>query len=162
MKMYVQMSQCLGLLSWKVDGVCEWKWQAMVTHKTAFSSFAVLCERYNLITKIHLFFSPAQTGQRMFSIQYSIVPQFLPVCRVQGLCVGPGAAPHTPGLWQCPAAPFRGTLLSLLCLLHLGFVVVPGESRPWGLSAGTRALPGAAKKGCKETKMNLNVPKCLL
>lgn len=48
------MSWCLGLPSWKVDGVCEWKWQAMVIHKTAFSFFAVLCERYNLITKISL------------------------------------------------------------------------------------------------------------
>lgn len=50
---------------------------------------------------------------------------------------------------------------SMLCLVHLGFLVVIEESRTWGLSAGTRGLPGAMKKGY-ETKMNLNMLKCLL
>lgn len=85
--------------------------------------------------------------------------------------VGPGpcaaAAPHAPGL----AGPCAGGTAQLhpseelcafhVCLLHLGSVVMAGESRPWGLSAYPRALPGAVKKGC-ETKMNLNVPECLL
>jgi len=39
------------------------KWQAMVIHGTAFSVFAGLCERYNLIPQIHLSFS-TRTGGR--------------------------------------------------------------------------------------------------
>jgi len=44
---------------------------------------------------------------------------------------------------------------STLCLVHSAFLVLMGENRPWGLSAGIRGLPGAMKKGY-ETKMNLN------
>lgn len=69
-----------------------------------------------------LLFSQAQTGQRMFSIQYSIVPQFLPVGRVQGAvcgswtlwsssCCSPSPWAGRPVCWwHCPAALFRGTL----------------------------------------------------
>lgn len=179
MKMYVQMSWCLRLLSWKVDGVCEWKWQAMVIHRTAFSSFTVLCERYNLITKIHLsFFHMHRQERGCFPSSTSLYHNFFLSAGSRGLCVGPGprgeavAAPWVPGL----AGPCAGASAS--AWLHpseglCAFQVMPGssglcggggggrENQTWGLSAGTRAFPGAIKKGC-ETKMNLNVPKCLL
>lgn len=39
------------------------KWWAILIHKTAFSSFAVLCERCNLIAKIHFSFSTCPGGR---------------------------------------------------------------------------------------------------
>lgn len=168
------MSWCLRLLSWKVDGVCEWKRQAMVIHKTAFFFFAVLCERYNLITKIHLSFIHMHRQDRgYFPSSTPLCHDFFLSAESRGLYVGPGpcgaaaAAPQAPGL----AGPCAGGTAQLhpsealcafhVCLLHLSLVVVVGESRPWALSAGPRALPRAVKKGC-ETKMNLNVSKSLL
>lgn len=98
MKMYVRMSWCLRLLSWKVDGVCEWKWQAMVIHRAAFSSFAVLCETHNLITKIHLSLFHVHRQER------GCFPPSTPLSAgSRGLCVGPGPC-------RAAAAPFRGTL----------------------------------------------------
>lgn len=166
MKMDVQMSWCLGLLSWKVDGVCEWKWQAMVIHKTAFSYLAVLWERYNLIT--NLLFSHAQTGQRMFSIQYPIVPQFPPVCRVQGAECGSWT------LWSsscCSLSPWAGPCAGGTAQLHsseglCAFHVMPGSSGLGG--GGGRGKQTLSSQcwyqsfpwSCKEKLWNQNEPEC--